>query len=257
MFGKFGKALATWRRRDERLADVERDLAKGWSLEAYERLRALAADGGAAAQYRLGQMYENAEGVVQSLADAAHWYRLAGAQGYPPAQARLGLIYFIDPPTPAGLTGADEPGAESPALPGTLAQFFPHGVSVRQDFAEAFKWNREAAEYGGAADAQARLGQQYALGLGTARDVAEAERWFTAAAAQGDAGGQLGLGLLYAGGYETPADLPRAVEWLRLAAANGHATAEYALGKLLLHGAGTAKDPDAARAHLERSAAQD
>ena len=38
-------------------------------------------------------MYAAGEGVPQSYAEAAHWYRLAAAQGFPDAHFILGLWY--------------------------------------------------------------------------------------------------------------------------------------------------------------------
>ena len=53
-----------------------------------------AADQGMAhAQYALGQMYLNGEGVQQSVEEAVHWYNLAAQQGLMEAQADLGYLY--------------------------------------------------------------------------------------------------------------------------------------------------------------------
>jgi TPR repeat protein len=270
MFEKLGKTFASLVRRDPaaRLESVERALEAGASTQAFEQLRTLAAAGFAAAEHRLGLAYESAEGVVQSLPDAVYWYRRAAERGHLPSQIRLGLIYFIEPPAPAAFsapadaeesrsTGADDTDApEAPPLGGALAQFFPHGVAIRQDFVEALKWNRLAAE-AGAAEAQARLGHQLALGLGTDPDGVEAERWFAAAADAGSSAGQLGLGLHYAGSYGAVPDYPRAAHWLTLSAEGGNAIAQYAAAKLRLHGEGVDQDTAAALALLERSAAQD
>jgi len=263
MFGKLRVTLAALVRQDpeSRLAAIDRSLAEGWSAPAFDALKALALDGHHGAQYRLGRVHETAEGVVQSLPDAVHWYRQAAAGGDVAAQVRLGLIYFIEPPAPASVTAveaaeSDSDGADFPSVVGPLAQFFPHGVTVRQDFAEALKWNGLAAARG-SAEAQARLGHQYALGLGVEADPAAAERWFTAAAEQLSAEGELGLGLLYAGSYDTAPDLERAAYWLSRAAEQNHKIAQYGLGKLQLHGAGIAKDPAAAVRLLARSAGQD
>jgi TPR repeat protein len=50
--------------------------------------------GRANAQYQLGLLYEQGEGVVApDAAQAARWYRLAAYQGEPAAQARLALMY--------------------------------------------------------------------------------------------------------------------------------------------------------------------
>jgi TPR repeat protein len=107
--GKIAKILAKLKRRtpEEQLAAIEVDLAQSWSYLAYDRLRQMAGNGHPAARYRLGQMFERAEGVIQNLADAVYWYSLAAQQGYVPAQARLGLIYFIDPPAAASLSAEE------------------------------------------------------------------------------------------------------------------------------------------------------
>ena len=56
---------------------------------------------------------------------------------------------------------------------------------VKQDFAEAAKWYRKAAEQGDAA-AQYNLGIMYEEGTGVKQDFAEAAKWYRKAAEQGD-----------------------------------------------------------------------
>ncbi len=260
MFRKVGKILAPLTRwtPKSRFAALEAELSKGWSYGAYDTLRHMAEGGDASAQHRLGQMFERAEGVIQNLADAVHWYRLAAAQGHTPSQARLGLIYFVDPPAPASLTPEDFARVTNGEVPpGSMLQtLFPRGFAVTKDLAEAAKWNRLAAE-AGAADAQARYGHQLALGMGVDRDETEAERWLAAAAAQGDSGGQVGLGVLYAGGYGTPPDYPRAMEWLVRASGTGNAAAQCWLAILLLRGEGVPRDVKSAIENLKLAVAQD
>ena len=53
----------------------------------------LAEQGHADAQFGLGTLYENGQGVPQDYAQAAGWYRKAAEQGYQGAQARLGGLY--------------------------------------------------------------------------------------------------------------------------------------------------------------------
>lgn len=54
----------------------------------------LAADNGLAeAQFNLGGMYTNGDGVIQDDAEAVRWYRRAATQGYAAAQNGLGLMY--------------------------------------------------------------------------------------------------------------------------------------------------------------------
>lgn len=69
-------------------------------FDAYERgdfatamreWRPLAEQGYAAAQFNLGIMYDNGQGVPEHDAEAAKWYRLAAEQGDADAQIRLSL----------------------------------------------------------------------------------------------------------------------------------------------------------------------
>ena len=71
----------------------------------------LAEAGDAQAQYNLGLMYRNGQGVLQDDAKAVRLYRLAAEQGYALAQSNLGHMYS-------------------------------NGSGVPQDYAEAVRWYR-------------------------------------------------------------------------------------------------------------------
>ena len=58
-----------------------------------ENLQA-AAQGNVAAQFNLGVMYENGQGVRQDYVQAVQWYRKASEQGDAQAQYNLGLMYY-------------------------------------------------------------------------------------------------------------------------------------------------------------------
>ncbi|ENW3249005.1 sel1 repeat family protein [Neisseria gonorrhoeae] len=58
-----------------------------------ENLQA-AEQGNAAAQFNLGVMYENGQGVRQDYVQAVQWYRKASEQGGAQAQYNLGLMYY-------------------------------------------------------------------------------------------------------------------------------------------------------------------
>ena len=71
-------------------------------IEAIERgdfstalrvFKAHAALGDAIAQYNLGWMYYNGEGVPQDYAESVKWYRLGAEQGDADAQNNLGFMY--------------------------------------------------------------------------------------------------------------------------------------------------------------------
>ena len=55
--------------------------------------RRLAEQGDAPAQYNLGFMYANGEGVPENDAEAVRWYRMAAEQGNASAQYNLGVMY--------------------------------------------------------------------------------------------------------------------------------------------------------------------
>jgi uncharacterized protein len=77
----------------------------------------VAEQGDAEAQFNLGRMYYNGEGVSQDDAEAVKWYRKAADQGHTEAQFNLVEIYS-------------------------------YGEGVQQDFEEAANWYRKAAEQG-------------------------------------------------------------------------------------------------------------
>ena len=143
------------------------------------------------AQFNLGMMYANGQGVAQDDKAAAKWYRLAAEQGDSKAQSNLGVMY-------------------------------DHGQGVAQDYQEAMKWYRLAAEQGGSY-AQYNLGVMYAEGRGVPQDSKEALKWFGLAAEQGEADAQNMIGRMYFHGEGVPQDRLEGYKWLRLASAQGRA----------------------------------
>ena len=61
---------------------------------SYKLWLPLAEQGVADAQYTLGQMYLNGQGVSQDYKEALKWYRLSAEQGYGLAQSHLGFMYY-------------------------------------------------------------------------------------------------------------------------------------------------------------------
>ena len=77
------------------------DFNKGWDaynngdfVTALREWRPLAEEGNANAQYNLGVMYDNGDGVPQDYKEAVRWYTLAAEQGYAQAQHNLANRYF-------------------------------------------------------------------------------------------------------------------------------------------------------------------
>ena len=118
-----------------------------------ERLRKTADQGDAQAQYRLGEMYDNGEGVAADDLKAVKWYRKAAEQGHPGAQWLLGYKY-------------------------------EYGSGVAVDNVESIKWFRKAADQGHGI-AQFELAMRYHTGKGTAKDSVEAYKWVLLAETNG------------------------------------------------------------------------
>ena len=175
-----------------------------------DTVRQAAEQGDATAQFNLGFMYANGEGVPKDDAEAVRWFRLAAEQGDAAAQLNLGNMY------------AD-------------------GQGVFKDDAEAVRWFRLAAEQG-LAMAQFNLGIVYDNGEGVLKDDAESIKWYRLAAEQGLANAQLNLGAAYTNGWGFLKDEAEAVKWYRLAADQGLAMAQFNLGITYASGRGVIED---------------
>jgi len=101
-----------------------------------------------------------------------------------------------------------------------LAQRYAVGNEVRQDYAEAVKWYRKAADQD-YADAQFELARCYETGNGVRRNYAEAAKWYRLAAEQGHAEAQRELGRCYIRGRGVKADYDEADKWISTAADQG------------------------------------
>ncbi|MDD6060198.1 MAG: tetratricopeptide repeat protein [Ruminococcus sp.] len=122
-----------------------------------------------------------------------------------------------------------------------LGYMYNKGYGVEQDKTKAVEWYRKSAEQG-YAKAQRDLGYMYQNGYGVEKDYAKAVEWYRKAAEQGDASAQFNLGWMYNVGNGIDKDNVKAVEWYRKAAEQGYATAQYGLGDMYYYGNGVEKD---------------
>ena len=60
----------------------------------FKKTLQVAEQGNAQAQFSLGKMYYEGQGVRQDYAEAVQWYRKAAEQGLAEAQFNLGLMYY-------------------------------------------------------------------------------------------------------------------------------------------------------------------
>ncbi len=108
---------------------------------AFVEFKALADQGDAAAQYRLGLMYQFGLGVPEDEAEAVKWYRRAADQGYAAAQYSLGNMYN-------------------------------RGEGVPEDYVQAYAWWNLAAAQG---DEDARRNKPILAELMTPSQIAEGQ----------------------------------------------------------------------------------
>ena len=185
-------------------------------------------------------------------------YEKAAEQNYAPAQFRLALIYQEGLSVVApDLAKAVELyiKAASPDLEATipykqgyapaqhqLAEIYSKGEGVRQDFKEAVKWYKRAAEQG-FAKSQFCLGLLYHRGNEVNQDFKESEKWYQKAAEQGFARAQNNLAEMCEANGEIHKNPEKVLRLLFEAAQQGYAPAQSALGRVFEGGlVGVPKD---------------
>ena len=160
-------------------------LSSGRYDEALKALRPLAEAGHRQAQFLVGDMYLQGQGVKRSVLDASEWYLKAANQGHPIAQGILALMYFSD-------------------------------LGVLPDKATAVDWLAKSARQN-ISFAQARYGQMLRDGDGVAADPAAAADMLRRAAEQGEGKAQYGYALMLNAGQGVVVDKVEAYKWLLLA----------------------------------------
>jgi uncharacterized protein len=147
------------------LQDGEAAYNRGDYATALRLYLHLAEQGDASAEYEVGRIYANGNGVPRSTAEALEWFRLAADQGDSGAQDMVGTSYV-------------------------------NGEGVPKNYAEAVKWFRRSADQGDAIG-QYQLGVMYHNGQGVPPDDAEAAKWLRLSAAQNYADARDKLASLY------------------------------------------------------------
>jgi hypothetical protein len=130
-------------------ADMEAGI-EAYKRGDYDAARAawapLATAGDPEAQYFLGHLYANGQGVGRDTGKALILFRASARQGDPYGQFALGYVY-------------------------------EHGQGVEPDAGEAVRWYRAAAAQGNLA-AQNNLALMYEQGRGVARNYVQAYYWY-------------------------------------------------------------------------------
>jgi TPR repeat protein len=246
---------------------VARDLPK--AVDWFQRS---AKQGHVEAQAVLGFHYMGGVGVSRSFADAARWSELAARQGHGGAAYNLAKMYTTGGP---GLP-ADRAEAERWAKVST-AKGFPDPLRAHAEppkrSAEALAISREGerlfnagdmpgavrafARCAGMGDAscQLQLGWHHEEGKGIGKNLAEAVRWYRAAAEQNHPRAEENLGNMYQLGRGVAKNCKTAVEWYaRGALQNDHGNL-YSLARMYHYGLGVKEDRAKAHALYRQSAA--
>ncbi len=161
-----------------------------------------AAEGGhPIAQWKLGRMYANGDGVTQDDLRAFDYFsRVANAHA------------------------EDSPSAPQAAIVAnafvSLGRYYLDGIpntKIKPDASRAREMFSYAASYFGNADAQYDLARLYLKGVGAPRDTRYGVRWLGLAAQKGQHQAQAMLGQMLFNGEQLPRQAARGLMWLTLA----------------------------------------
>ncbi|MGN0866759.1 MAG: tetratricopeptide repeat protein [Oligosphaeraceae bacterium] len=157
-------------------------------IAEFQKLQEKAQQGDPKAQCELGNCYMHGKGVPHDQQEAVKWFRLAVEKGHAGAQQAISHIAEFQKLQEKAQQG-------DPAAQYMLGNSFEYGRCSPQDWEEAVKWWRLAAEQW-YADAQYKLAECYADGNGVPQDWEEAVKWYRLAAEQGHAKAQKALDAL-------------------------------------------------------------
>lgn len=112
---------------------------------AFRELLPLAEQGVAEAQFGVGVMYSDGQGVAKNPSEAVKWFRRAAEQGLDRAQLSLANMYYLGQEVPGNPVEAVKwyrRAAEQghPQAQFSLASMYSAGNGVRQDYVLAYMW---------------------------------------------------------------------------------------------------------------------
>ena len=178
-----------------------RALRAGETEKAVTALEYAAEKGHATAQWKLGRMYAEGDGVPQDDLRAFQYFsRVASAHADDSpqtAQSRFVANAFV-----------------------ALGQYYLDGIpntAIKPDASRAREMFAYAASYFGDADAQYSLARLYLNGKGAPHDARQAARWLGLAANKGQFQAQALLGQMLFKGSDVPRQAARGLMWLTLA----------------------------------------
>jgi uncharacterized protein len=170
----------------------------GGKAKDFSALQYAAEQGRTAAQWKLGRMYADGNGVAQDDMRAFEYF------------SQIANAHADEPP------GAPEAHIVANAFV-ALGRYYLTGIpnsDIKPDSVRAHQMFAYAASYFGDADAQYELGRLYLDG--NPADVHEAARWFLLAATKGQCRAEAALGDILFRGVDVPRQAARGLMWLTL-----------------------------------------
>jgi uncharacterized protein len=196
-------------------------------------LKKKATKGSGEAQIDLAIMYEFGLIVSQNKDQALKYYKLAARQGYRPAENILKQVRQNDPEEVKKIIFSANKGIAKAQY--TLGMMYAEGQGVPQDKDKALKWYSHAAQ-------QDKAMGEIVVDKFEHKNIPQELKFLTNDAENGIAEAQLKLGMLYAHGEGVPQDDDQAGKWFQLAGEKGKFKAQYILGMMLVNGQGITKD---------------
>lgn len=166
----------------ETLKDAHRAYEKKEFSRAMKIALSLAQQGIANAEYLVGAMYLEGEGVENDFGKAFTWFSKAAEHGDADGQV-------------------------------ALARMYRNGLGTQRDFPQALRWFGEAAN-SGSSEGAFEMANMFFSGEGTPQNYSEAVRWFKVSADRRHALASFHLGVLYAEGKGVEKDLESAFFYL-------------------------------------------
>ena len=260
---------------NKKFKDLKTDIERGTyhnKKENYKKafywFKKSAEQGNASAQVRLGDMYQQGQGVPQkrrwdpkNYKKAFYWFKKAAEQGDPTAQFRIGEMYKYG----RGVSQnnkhalywfkklAEQGYYKAQYEVGWMMYLGSEGVP--QNYKKAFYWFKKLADKGNHFY-QNIIGKMYYNGQGVPKNYKKAFYWYKKSAEQGLAGSQRYIGFMYIQGQGIPQNYKQALYWSKKAAEQRDAEAQHNIGTIYAQGLGVPKNYKKAFYWYKRSAEQ-
>ena len=227
------------------------------TLSEVDRIRPLATQGDADAQYQLGTLYYSGNGIEQDYSQAALWYRRAAQQGNVDAQYSLGNMYLMgegvgqnDRQAAEWYTMAAEQGHSSArhnlsSLQTTETIVTQEVETETTNTPQLISLDEQPQPSTPTDDSAKAIYEQalaYAFGDGVPQNDRTAFNLYFEAAEKGYVLAQYKLGVAFAYGEGVRQDDKQAAEWYRKAAEQGYTIAQRNLATMYLNGKGVEQD---------------